>query len=175
MSNSIVRDAFDGSVTASPVSLEMIHASIVPNRTPPASARFRSPATFRSSHSIFVAVKYGSSTRPVTLSDRPLQTRRAQLLAAFRSPAVLPDDRAMQGLARHAIPDTHGLTLVGDPDREQVPRPAAGIRESLPATAWVTVQISVGSCSTQPGCGKCCANSRMSGRPDVRRGRTRRT
>jgi hypothetical protein len=29
-----------------------------------------------------------------------------------------------------------------------------------PATACVTVQISAASCSTHPGRGKCCANSR---------------
>ncbi len=65
MSHSIVRDAFDGSVRCSPVSLKINHESIVPNTAPPVRARSRSPSTLRNSHSILVAEKYGSSTSPV--------------------------------------------------------------------------------------------------------------
>jgi len=40
-----------------------------------------------------------------------------ELRAAVGGAAVLPDDRARQWLARVAVPDHDGLTLVGDADR----------------------------------------------------------
>ena len=45
-SNRIVREAFDGSVAASPVSLNVSQASIVPNIAWPCCALSRSPVTF---------------------------------------------------------------------------------------------------------------------------------
>ena len=59
MSSSIVREAFETSVTCSPQSFQSSHESIVPKARSPAA-----PA-FASSHSSFVAEKYGSGTRPV--------------------------------------------------------------------------------------------------------------
>ncbi len=57
MSNSSVRDALPGSVANSPVSLNSIHASTVPNTAFPSRAFSASPSTSRSSHSIFVPEK----------------------------------------------------------------------------------------------------------------------
>ncbi len=57
MSNSIVRDAFEGSVTYSPVSLYTSHESTVPNTARPPRARSRKPSTCSSSHSILLAEK----------------------------------------------------------------------------------------------------------------------
>jgi len=44
----------------------------------------------------------------------------AQLLAAGRGAAVLPDQRPVQRLAAVGIPGDDGLALVGDPDRLQL-------------------------------------------------------
>ena len=67
MSQSSVRDALVTSVACvlPPDSRQMRKLSMVPNAICPASARARSPATLSSIHLIFVAEKYGSSTRPV--------------------------------------------------------------------------------------------------------------
>ena len=67
MSHSRVRDALVTSVACvlPPDSRQMRKLSTVPNAICPASARARSPATLSSIHLIFVAEKYGSSTRPV--------------------------------------------------------------------------------------------------------------
>jgi hypothetical protein len=63
MSKSIVRLAFDGSVTctAPAVRFQRSHASMVPTAR---SSSAGTPPSFRS-HSILEAEKYGSSTRPV--------------------------------------------------------------------------------------------------------------
>ena len=114
-------------MTSSPVSLKISHASIVPN-----TARgSRNPSTFCSSHSIFVPEKYGIEHQPRPLAHQRLVTLFAQLGAASRGPAVLPHDRAVKRLARLAVPDAHGLALVGDPDRLQFPRLDAGVVERL--------------------------------------------
>src|SRR5690606_6075770 len=42
---------------------------------------------------------------------------RGELRAARRRAAVLPDDRAPDGLAALALPEDYRLALVGDPDR----------------------------------------------------------
>ena len=73
---------------------------------------------------------------------------------------VLPDDRVGDRLAGRAIPDDGGLALVGDADRGDVARARCPARASAsPATAICVAQISSGSCSTQPGCGKIWRNS----------------
>ncbi len=94
------------------------------------------------------------------LAHERLVTLRAQLLAALGRAAVLPHDRPVQRLSGRRVPHAHGLALVGDPDRHELARASFGVRERLAATAWVTSQISPASCSTHPGRGKCCVNSR---------------
>ena len=64
---SIVRLAFVTSVTWRPVSRQISHVSIVPNRTSPASARSSSPVTVSSSHRSFGPEKYVAAGRPVRL------------------------------------------------------------------------------------------------------------
>ena len=92
------------SVTCSPVSLKSSQESIVPNTARPSRARSRSPSTLRSSHSIFVAEKYGSSTSPVRSRTSGSSPGLAQLVAARRRAPVLPDDRAVQRLAVSRVP-----------------------------------------------------------------------
>ena len=88
MSNSSVREALDGSVTCSPQSLNSSHESIVPNTARPSRAFCSSPSTLRSSHSILVAEKYGSSTSPVRSrmrSSSPASRSSSQRPAVRRS------------------------------------------------------------------------------------------
>ncbi len=76
---------------------------------------------------------------------------------------VLPDDGVVDRLARCAVPEHGGLALVGDADGGDVIGRDAGLgqgrADDLHAFAS---QISSGSCSTQPLCGKICSCSRWS-------------
>jgi hypothetical protein len=58
--------------------------------------------------------------QPRALAHQRLVPRRTQLVAPRRRATVLPDERAMQRLARVRVPHGDGLTLVGDPDRLQL-------------------------------------------------------
>ncbi len=127
MSNSSVREALDASVTCSPVSLKISHESTVPNSARPARARSRRPSTCSSSHSIFVAEKYGSSTSPVRARTSASWPLLAQFLAARGRAPVLPDDRVVQRLAAVGVPHADGLALVGDPHRRELARAHAGV------------------------------------------------
>ena len=150
MSSSIVREALETSVTCvAAVSLQTSHESIVPNARSPRGRPRRA-----SSHSSFVAEKYGSGTRPV----RSRMSSARQLTAARGRPPVLPHDRAARSAPAAAVPDERRLALVRDPDRSELAGPDACVGQRLAADASTTVcQISSASCSTQPGCGKVLA------------------
>ena len=81
--------------------------------------------------------------------------------------AVLPDDGAVHGRAGGAVPHHGGLALVGDADGGDV---ACAVTPAFFSAsrqvAMVEVQMSSGSCSTQPEAGKCCGNSCLRGRGD---------
>ncbi len=64
-------------------------------------------------------------------ADERLVPGGAQLVAAVGRAPVLPDDRAMQRLARHRIPHAHRLALIGDPDRAEAAVRDPGVRERL--------------------------------------------
>ena len=59
------------------------------------------------------------------------RTRLFQGLAGFRCTAILPDDRAMDGNARFAVPYHGRFPLVRDPDASDVPRLRAGLHHRL--------------------------------------------
>ena len=105
-STSSVRDAFVTSITccSPPVSRQTRKLSTVPNASPSLE-----PCS-RSSHSSFVAEKYGSGTRPVLRADE----LGIELAAAFGGAPVLPDDRRRDGLAGRAVPEQRRLALVRD-------------------------------------------------------------
>jgi hypothetical protein len=105
---------------------------------------------------------------PGALAEERLVAGLLELVAAARRAAVLPDERAVErlaGLRSHATTVSRWFVI---------PMPASE-RPSIPAessasfaTARVTSQISLASCSTQPGRGKCWRNSRYArptGRP----------
>ena len=96
MLNSIVRDALVTSVMWRPplLSFHTSHVSTVPNASLPASAREKAGPLL---HHLAGAVVL-------------------QPLAEFGGPAVLPDDRVVDRLARVAVPENRRLTLIGDPD-----------------------------------------------------------
>jgi len=110
----MVRDAFVASVacTAPPVSFQTSHASTVPNASP-------SWGCSRSSHSSFVAEKYGSGHEACARADQV----GVELAAAVGGAPVLPDDRRRDRRPRRAIPEQRRLALVGDSDRRQVGGP----------------------------------------------------
>ena len=85
---SSVRDAFVTSVacTVPPVSWLTRKQSIVPKASSPLSARARAPATWSSSHAIFVPLKYASMTRPVF--SRTRATMRGSFFSSSHTPAV---------------------------------------------------------------------------------------
>ncbi len=62
---SMVRLAFVTSVTCSPVSFQMTHESIVPNRAVPAAAAAATAGTLSISQRIFGPEKYVASGNPV--------------------------------------------------------------------------------------------------------------
>ena len=128
---------------------------------PSASAPSRTPSHMRGSCSAsqanLVPVKYGSRRRPVSSATRgstPPARSRSQMPVVRRSCQTIAGRGAWQGAP---VPDDGGLPLVGDPDAGGL---GVGAGERLRQAAIVAVQMSSGSCSTQPGRGKSCANSR---------------
>ena len=87
-------------------------------------------------------------------------TGGAQCVAHRRGAPILPDDRIRDRLARRAIPEHRRLALVGDADgREIARRRCRAFASASCMTPDCVAQISIGSCSTHPGCGKICRNS----------------
>ena len=156
MSNSMVRLAFVGSVacTLPSVKAQMSHVSIVPNASLPASARSRAPSTLSRIHLILLAEKYASGISPVF----------AVIVCA--TSGSLHNASTMLAVRRHC----HTMALkIGSPvsrfHTTVVSRwlvmPILSISlacTSLETSSSVMVpscaeRMSMGSCSTQPGCG----------------------
>ncbi len=68
----------------------------------------------------------GVDQEPGRGGDDRLMSGLVQLRAEFRGPPVLPDDRAVDRLSGRAVPDHNRLALVGDADRGNRRRSAAG-------------------------------------------------
>ena len=83
-----------------------------------------------------------------------------ELLAESGGAAILPDDGVVDGLAGGAVPDDGGFALVGDADGGDVAGLHSALAKASRATAICDAAISSGSCSTHPGWGKICVNSR---------------
>ena len=168
MSKSSVREAFVQSVTARPVSLN----------DEPRVDRAEAPRRRASRRPVDVlAASTRSSWRRSTGRSRAPSARapaaRGPAAAARRSapPSGGPATRSRGGAARPvAGPST---TTVSRWFVIPIARRSAGSRRPRRAprcaTARETSQISSASCSTQPGRGKCCANSRYA-RPTEPRG-----
>ena len=170
MSKSMVREAFVASVawTRPPVRRQSRKQSTVPNASSPAAARRRASGTLSSSHAILLAEKYGSTTSPVrsrirascpsatSLSQNPAVRRSCQTTAGWITSPV----------ARSQITTVSRWFVMPIAARSVIAIPASASAPSIVAT--VSRQMSSGSCSTQPGRGKCCGSSicaRPTGRP----------
>ncbi len=153
MSNSIVREALVRSVAWRPVSLNTSHESIVPKTAS------RAASTLRSSHSTLVPEKYGSSTSPVRSRTRgscPASRNSSQRAAVRRScqTSALWTGSPVSG--SHATTVSRWLVI---PIASRLAGSPFASASACEATRLVTSQISVASCSTQPGRGKCWRNS----------------
>ena len=134
MSNSSVREAFVASVacTRPPVSFQSSQRVDRAGEQLAASrARARAPGTSSRIHASLVAEKYGSSSSPVRADQLDRGRIAAELAAALRRAPVLPDDGAVHGLSRRALPHDDRLALHGDADAGHVLRREPGRRERL--------------------------------------------
>ena len=148
-----VVEALDASVTNAPppVSFQMSQLSSVPTSASPASTFSRAPGTFCSSHSIFVSAASGLTGNPTSgLSSRQRwYVRRSCQTSALWSgwPVALSQTRVV---ARCPVTPIAASSLASVPAR-------AIVSDTRPR---VTAQISSGSCSSRPGAGVICVNSR---------------
>ena len=100
----------------------------------------------------------GSTPAARSSSQRGAVRRSCHTIARWRGRPV------------HAVPHDDGLALVGDADRRRRSRRRAAATTSVKRVRAPRAQISSGSCSTHPGRGKCCGNSRYAkwrGRPSA--------
>ena len=86
----------------------------------------------------------GRSSAAAARAQRSAVRRSCQTIAGCDRPAGL------------ALPQHRRLALVRDADRRDVARLDAGVAHRRLRGRDDASQISSGSCSTQPGCGKCC-------------------
>ena len=111
MSKRSVREAFETSVAWRPVSLKTSHESIVPKTASSAPSAFcKEPLDLR-------AGEVRVENEPGALAHQVLVAGLAELVAASRRAAVLPDERVVDGLAGLGVPRDDRLALVRDPDR----------------------------------------------------------
>jgi hypothetical protein len=131
-----------------PVSFQISQLSMVPKASLPASAFSRAPSTLSSSQASLEPEKYGSSSRPVfccTIGSCPSRRSAAVIEAVRRSCQTMALCTGRAGLA---VPEHHGLALVGDADgRDGARAPFARAARTVES---VVAQITSGSCSTQP-------------------------
>ncbi len=158
MSKSIVRLAFEASVTKAvpPVSFHTTHESTVPS----ARSGPRDTPPERSIHSILVAEKYGSSTNPVSPLTRgrwPFSSSSTQRGAVRRSLHTMAGHSGSP--LRLSQATTVSRWLVTPMAATACPRPTTSA-PTMPSTVSMDPQISLGSCSTHPGRGRCWASRR---------------
>ena len=164
MLNSIVREALLASVTctAPPVSFQMSQVSTVPNASSPAFAWRARPARARGSTAILVRGEIGVEHEARLAADDAVELA-ARLAAGRRWPAVRRSCQTMALQTGSPVARSHThrrLALVGDADGGDVARAERSPwRAPRAATPACVDQMSLGSCSTQPGCGKICGNS----------------
>ncbi|MGY2704057.1 hypothetical protein ACVW2K_003641 [Nocardioides sp. HB32] len=135
----------------------MRYESTVPTAYRPDSTSAQVCGSFSRSHISLVPEKYGSRRSPVsslTRSSWPSSRSRVHRSAVRRSCQTI----ALRGEPR--VSRSHSSTvsrwLVMPTARS---RPASWEARTWRVASRVACQISSGACSTQPGRGKCCANS----------------
>ena len=156
MSKSIVRLAFVASVakTSPPVRFQISQVSMVPRARSSDTGTPPSP----SSHSNLVPLKYGSSTRPVrrrTRSSAPWAASSSHRAAVRRSCQTMAWPYGFPVVRSHATTVSRWL-VIPIAATDEAPTRSTTSRSVSRADS----QISAASCSTQPGRGKYCVNSR---------------
>ena len=123
---------------------------------PARAARRRWPAATRSSCPRSRGRAPARCARAPAARGRPRAARRS-------APRCGGPARRARGAAARRCRGSHTQTVsrwLVIPTASSSPGPTPASSSASPATAWVTAQISAASCSTQPGRGKCCSNSR---------------
>ena len=107
-----------------------------------------------------VAEKYGSSTRPVLRrisGSWPASRSASQRAAVRRSCQTIARCRGRPVRRSHTTTVSRWFVM---PIAATVSPAARSSDATSPSVSTVTRQMSSASCSTHPGCGKCCGNSR---------------
>ena len=157
MLNNIVRDALETSVawTLPDVSCQISQLSMVPNASSPRIARWRAPGKCSSNQFSFVPEKYASMTRPVFSRMVPSSPSRFN---ASQKSAVRRSCQTMAGATGVPLARSQS-TVVSRWLVMPIAPMSLAARADLPIVSAATrrwlCHISMASCSTQPGLGKC--------------------
>ena len=125
----------------------------MPKASLPASAASRAPATLSSSQAIFVAEKYGSSSRPVrsvTSFSWPARASAAQASCVRRSCQTIALWIGLPVARSQMIVVSRWLVM---PIAATSSAVTSALAIAARAVATAVVQMPCGSCSTQPGAG----------------------
>ncbi len=162
MSKSIVRDALLTSVACSapPLRRHSSQLSTVPKASSPRAAARCAPLTWSSSQRSLVAEKYGSMRSPVeccTIASSPCARNWAHSGSVRRSCQTMALCSGLPVRRSHSSVVSRWLVM---PMARMSPAFKPALAMASRAVSSCVVQMSSGSCSTQPGCGKICRNSR---------------
>ena len=161
MLKSMVLEALLTSVTwvFPPVRFQTSQESTVPKRSFPACAFCLAPGTFSRIQRILVPLKYASIIRPVfslILSVSPAAFSESQYSEVLRSCQTIALWTGVPVSASHTM--VVSLWFVMPIAAMSAPVSPKVEMASAATPAWLD-HISIGSCSTQPGLGKCWVNS----------------
>jgi len=88
------------------------------------------------------------------------RTTRVEFVAVGAGAPVLPDDGAVGESSRRTVEGDRCLALIGDAERDDVMSVRACSRGDVAQRRDARAAISLASCSTSPGRGKCWVSSR---------------
>jgi hypothetical protein len=102
-----------------------------------AAGEFATPRSFTRTGNIFKKpgdlcggkIRVGNESG--LLAQDLVEALSANTIAEGSCPAALPDDRIMDRLARGAVPEQYGFTLIGDSDCREIVRAGHRFRENL--------------------------------------------
>ena len=141
------------------VSFQISHVSTVPNSSSPFSARSRTPSTLSKIHFNLVPEKYASITSPVLarkVSTSPLSFRLSQYSDVLRHCHTIAWYTGSPVSLSHTMVVSRWFVM---PIAAMSSAVAPIFDMASTATPSCVDQISLASCSTQPGFGKYCVNS----------------
>ena len=163
---SMVRLALVGSVTCTPPSVPPVRfqssqVSVLPKIASPRLGGLPDPVDVLQDPLDLAAGEVGGRRQPGLAPDHVAAAVAVQRGGDPVGAGVLPDDRVVERPAGLAVPHHGRLALVGDararPGRRRC-RPGV-VQRRAARPSCVRSQISIGSCSTQPACGRICSCS----------------